>query len=185
MNPFNLIVAGADRSVVYACRFWSDQTIGWSCTVADSLTEAAEASPQKPPSMAVVDLQFCDREEAELAARLGAGLVIVSTMVDRETLDWIAGLSPLAFLVKPVERVQLLAALDLARIRLEAVQTAAESEIDNLVPVCANCHSVRNKEGDWLTMDDYLNQVHGLTATHSLCPACAQKLYPGLKPRKS
>lgn len=126
MNSFNLIVISNDRSVIYACRFWSDQTIGWSCTVTDSMTDSA-ATAQGRPTLAVLDLQLCDRAEANLSARMGAGLVVVSPQADRETLEWIGGLNPLAFLIKPVERVQLLAALDLARIRMEAEREPAGS----------------------------------------------------------
>lgn len=125
MNSFNLIVISNDRSVTYACRFWSDQTIGWSCIVADSMTDSAE-TVQVQPTLAVLDLQLCDREEANLLARMGAGLVVVSPRADRETLEWIGKINPLAFLIKPVERVQLLAALDLARIRLEGEEPTIE-----------------------------------------------------------
>lgn len=55
---------------------------------------------------------------------------------------------------------------------LRAVRT-----LEELLPICANCRNVRDDEGYWRRIDEYLYSRAGVQFTHGLCPTCAEKLY--------
>ncbi len=45
-------------------------------------------------------------------------------------------------------------------------------------PICANCKKIRDDEGYWQQVEDYLRDHSEAEFTHSLCPDCAKKLFP-------
>lgn len=47
-----------------------------------------------------------------------------------------------------------------------------------LVPICANCKSIRDEKGEWHSVEHYLIQHTGAELTHGLCRSCRKKLYP-------
>jgi K+-sensing histidine kinase KdpD len=44
--------------------------------------------------------------------------------------------------------------------------------LESMLPICAGCKRIRNKEGKWLVFERYLNDTTGTKFTHGLCPAC-------------
>ena len=50
-----------------------------------------------------------------------------------------------------------------------------------LVPICANCKSIRDGQGNWHPLEQYLIKHPLADFTHGYCPACVDKLYPELK----
>ncbi len=53
--------------------------------------------------------------------------------------------------------------------------------LEGLLPVCSNCHRIRNDTGEWERMDIYIQERSQVEFSHSICPECARKLYPGLQ----
>jgi K+-sensing histidine kinase KdpD len=47
--------------------------------------------------------------------------------------------------------------------------------LESLLPICAGCKRIRNKEGQWLVFERYLNDTTGTKFTHGLCPECYRK----------
>ena len=61
----------------------------------------------------------------------------------------------------------------------ELQDTAAKVKtLSGLLPICANCKSIRDENGDWQAMEKYVRQRSEADFSHGLCPACARKLYP-------
>ncbi len=52
--------------------------------------------------------------------------------------------------------------------------------IDGLLPICAVCKKIRNDEGYWEQVEDYIKEHSDADFSHSLCRDCANKLYPDL-----
>ena len=52
--------------------------------------------------------------------------------------------------------------------------------LKRLLPICSNCKKIRNDEDYWEAVADYLKKHADLEFTHSICPECANKLYPDL-----
>lgn len=93
------------------------------------------------------------------------------------------------YLTKPISRKELLARLqphlDLARIRQDlerrVEEKVAELEIlSGLLPICAQCKSVRDDEGLWEEIEVYIRSHSEVDFSHSICPACVEDLYPDI-----
>ena len=70
------------------------------------------------------------------------------------------------------------------------IQTRMLLEIKNtlhgLLPICASCKKIRHAEGDphdmasWSSVEKFISAKTSADFTHSICPDCLKKLYPGL-----
>ncbi len=49
-----------------------------------------------------------------------------------------------------------------------------------LLPICFSCKQIRDDKGYWNQIDTYVLEHTDAKVTHSICPTCAQKLYPDL-----
>jgi PAS domain S-box-containing protein len=46
------------------------------------------------------------------------------------------------------------------------------------LPICASCKMIRDEHGNWIQIEKYIREQTGIDFTHSICPNCAEKLYP-------
>ncbi|OIQ03914.1 MAG: hypothetical protein AUK36_02485 [Zetaproteobacteria bacterium CG2_30_59_37] len=53
--------------------------------------------------------------------------------------------------------------------------------LSGLVPICSHCKKVRDDQGYWEHIEDYLTEHSGAVVSHGLCPDCAHELYPNLE----
>ncbi len=51
-------------------------------------------------------------------------------------------------------------------------------ELKGLLPVCSSCRKVRDDDGYWANLDEYITRYTDTSISHSLCPDCLQELYP-------
>jgi GAF domain-containing protein len=49
-----------------------------------------------------------------------------------------------------------------------------------IVPICANCKSIRDAQDNWHPIEHYLIKHPEANFSHGICPKCAKKLYPEL-----
>jgi hypothetical protein len=52
--------------------------------------------------------------------------------------------------------------------------------LTGLLPTCASCKKIRDKEGKWIQMESYIQNHSEAKFSHGLCPPCAKKLYPDM-----
>lgn len=58
----------------------------------------------------------------------------------------------------------------------ELQQTLAEVKtLSGLIPICAWCKSVRNDQGYWQTVEQYVHSRSDASFSHSICPSCREK----------
>jgi hypothetical protein len=50
--------------------------------------------------------------------------------------------------------------------------------LEGLMPICAHCKSIRNDQGYWNRVEDYICEHSEGEFTHTLCPDCVRELYP-------
>ena len=55
----------------------------------------------------------------------------------------------------------------------QALVTAQASP--GIVPICADCKSIRDREGQWLRLESYVSQHTKLMFSHGLCDDCVGK----------
>lgn len=68
--------------------------------------------------------------------------------------------------------------------RLENDLKASDNKIDSLaklLPICSNCHKVRDDNGYWGSVEEYIQDHSEIDFSHSICPQCSAELYPDLE----
>jgi PAS domain S-box-containing protein len=48
--------------------------------------------------------------------------------------------------------------------------------LKGFIPICASCKKIRNDEGFWKHVEDYISEHSMAEFTHSVCPECARKM---------
>ncbi|MHB8836967.1 MAG: response regulator [Candidatus Methylomirabilia bacterium] len=117
------------------------------------------------PRLPTVVLTGLDDDQAGTAAvRAGAQDYLVKGNIESMLL--------LRALHYAVERSKLLAQLQDA---LAQVKT-----LSGLLPICASCKKIRNKQGEWQQIESYVRQRTDAEFTHGICPECAKQFFPGV-----
>lgn len=51
-------------------------------------------------------------------------------------------------------------------------------KLSGLLPICSACKKIRDDQGYWNQLEEYIHDHSEAEFTHSLCPDCIKKLYP-------
>ena len=70
--------------------------------------------------------------------------------------------------------------LDLLHEKTDELQKALSEvrTLQGLLPMCARCHKVRDDEGLWTGVEEYITVRTDALVSHGLCPECVKDLYP-------
>ena len=49
-----------------------------------------------------------------------------------------------------------------------------------ILPICANCKKIRDDQGYWNQIEQYISEHSQAEFSHGLCPECIRELYPEL-----
>ncbi len=52
--------------------------------------------------------------------------------------------------------------------------------LTGLLPICSSCRQIRDPEGNWSKIEEYIQHRTDAEFTHGICPKCAKRLYPDL-----
>ncbi len=100
-----------------------------------------------------------------------------------ETEDVVKGFESggVDYVSKPFKVQELLARvkthIELKRMR-EEIKT-----LRGIVPVCASCRSVRDENGAWQPLEEFVRSHSEAEFSHGFCPSCLQRLYPEVADR--
>jgi len=105
------------------------------------------------------------------------------------------------FITKPVNSVELLARVNSALMLKQEMDCRKTRELElrrsnedlqralrevkvlkGLVPICASCKKIRNDQGFWQQLEEYIQQHSEAEFSHGLCTPCIKKHYPGVYP---
>ena len=56
--------------------------------------------------------------------------------------------------------------------------------LSSLFPFVIACKKIRDDDGYWKQIEHYISEYTDATFSHSICPVCKEKLYPGLAKKK-
>lgn len=74
---------------------------------------------------------------------------------------------------------------DVEREKGELARALAEVRtLSDMIPMCAWCRKVRDDEGYWSRIEEYLGRHAGSTVSHGLCSDCASRMEAGLDPEE-
>lgn len=57
--------------------------------------------------------------------------------------------------------------------------------LQGLMTICTHCKRIKNEEGRWTRLEQYLEANANVRFTHFLCPDCFRSLYPGIEDEES
>ena len=52
--------------------------------------------------------------------------------------------------------------------------------LHGLIPICASCKKIRDDQGYWCQVEEYVREHSDADFSHGICPECARRLYPEL-----
>ncbi|MCC2639777.1 MAG: Response regulator [Nitrospira sp.] len=126
-------------------------------------------------------------------------IIVVTAKTDLGNLQAAFSAGAMDFITKPVNSVELLARvnsalllkqeMDCRKVREQELRRSnaelqrALSEVKvlkGLVPICASCKKIRNDQGFWQQLEEYIQQHSEAEFSHGLCTPCIKKLYPGV-----
>jgi hypothetical protein len=65
------------------------------------------------------------------------------------------------------------------KLRQEAAIPAPQSKnLPGMIPICSGCKDVRDDQGYWKSVENYIHDHSEVEFTHGICPGCVAKLYP-------
>ncbi len=93
---------------------------------------------------------------------------------------WNGGIRLVAFLTVAVTLAQLRKTLIAERALRSEIQSALGEikQLRGLLPICSACKRIRDDEGAWLPVEQYLRAHSDAQFTHGICPECVRRLYP-------
>jgi GAF domain-containing protein len=99
---------------------------------------------------------------------------VVSTRPRGLTLEQQQSLTELAELTMEL--------LETRRVARKLAEVTSELKaLREMIPICANCKSIRTEADEWRRVENYIRDHTGATFSHGICPDCQQELYPELQ----
>lgn len=136
----------------------TDLGLGDSQGLGTFLTQL-ERAPQTP---FIILSGMNDEEVALTAVKKGAQDYLNKTELSRGML--------LKSILYGIERNKL-------RLSLEESQHEIAT-LRGLLSMCAGCKKIRDEQGGWVPVEDYISEHASVEFSHGLCPDCFQKHYP-------
>ncbi|MFH1673791.1 MAG: GAF domain-containing protein [Pseudomonadota bacterium] len=66
----------------------------------------------------------------------------------------------------------------------ENLQNALTKVLSGFIPICSSCKKIRDDKGMWHPVEVYVRDNTDAKFSHSICPDCGEKLYPGYSNKK-
>lgn len=52
--------------------------------------------------------------------------------------------------------------------------------LEGLIPICSVCHKIRDDQGYWQALEEYITAHTGARMSHGICEACLEKAHPDI-----
>ncbi|MBW1896137.1 MAG: cyclic nucleotide-binding domain-containing protein [Deltaproteobacteria bacterium] len=79
-------------------------------------------------------------------------------------------------LKQPMLAIELLQMLNR---RIQALEKSMMDAIGDSLPICSHCRKIRNEEGSWVPIEEYVEDHSESESVGSICPECAKTLPRG------
>ncbi|MBN1295352.1 response regulator [bacterium] len=163
----------------------------------DGIHAWEEIGKPDAPRLIILDWMMPGMDGMEILRRvrslpIGQSFYILMLTSKIEKAEIIAGLAAGAndYLAKPFDPGELQARVEVGRrmLQLQDILTAKIGELSQalaeiktlrgILPICANCHKIRDDKGYWKKVEVYIRDHSEAEFSHGICPDCMKKLYP-------
>lgn len=78
-------------------------------------------------------------------------------------------------LIEQIKRmIELSLRIVLAQEKIESRDRLID-DLSKIYPICSYCKNVREKTGKWVSVEQYVDNISGAIASHSICPLCYER----------
>jgi len=154
---------------------------GYQPVIARDGVEAWERFNKQPVRVIVSDwmmpgldgLAFCEKIRARAQTPYTYFILLTANQTSTENHELASAAGVDDFLTKPLDR-------EAIRMRLRVAErilryTAEIRHLQEMIPICAYCHKVRDQEDYWDKVETYIQKKTGSTFSHVACPECYEK----------
>ena len=64
--------------------------------------------------------------------------------------------------------------------RLRALEKSFVNTIGTFLPICANCKKIKDQNGTWITIEEFIADHTDSEFSHEICPDCSDKVCPAV-----
>lgn len=163
--------------------------------------EAIEKAHALSPDLVLMDIMLKGRMDGIEAAHqirnsLHVPVIFLTANSNDSVLDRAKVSEPFGYLLKPFDQRSLKSNIEMAlykgrmdREREELIRQLQEAlaqvkTLSGLLPICAWCKNVRDDQGYWLRVEEYIQAHSEAKFSHGLCPDCA-RIHFGADPTAS
>ncbi|MBU1193689.1 MAG: response regulator [Proteobacteria bacterium] len=171
----SLILAVDDKphNLQFLGKLLSDN--GYEVGMAQNGQQALNFVKKNKPDLILLDIMMPDMDGYEVCEKLKSDfsvrhIPVIFLTARSDTAEVVKGfdVGGSDYVTKPFNTPELL-----ARIR-----TQVELKIlKGLLPICSKCKKIRDDEGFWKQVDQYIEEHSLVTFTHGICPDCLTELY--------
>jgi CheY-like chemotaxis protein len=180
------------------------RSLGYHVTATcSSGAEALQRIEETRPDLVLMDIMIQgDMDGIETARHVredfGIPVIFLTAYSDDATFERAKITEPFGYLLKPFEERELRTNIEMALYK-HAMEKERDRLVDELkealnavkllsglLPICASCKKIRDDNGYWSEVENYISQHSDADFTHGYCPDCANRMLEGyLKDRES
>lgn len=193
------ILVVEDESIIAMDIAMSLESLGYEVTATvPSGEQAIEKVAEDKPDLIFMDIVIKgEMDGIETAGRIHSQfnipVVYLTAYADEKTLERAKITGPFGYITKPFEDTDLRVAVEIglykAKLEAEREQLITELQealakvktLSGLLPICAWCKNIRNDQGYWQAVEQYVGEHTTAEFTHGICPDCIKKYYPELE----
>jgi CheY-like chemotaxis protein len=156
-----------------------------------AISEVEEDKPDLILMDIVIKGEMDGIETAEqIRSRFSIPVVYLTAYADEKTLERAKITGPFGYITKPFQDTDLRVAVEIGlykakmdaereRLIIELQEALAKVKtLSGLLPMCAWCKNIRNDDGYWQTVEQYISEHSKAEFTHGICLDCMKKMFP-------
>lgn len=175
------------------------QNEGYRFALATSSREMRSAFDREKPDLILLDVMMPEESGFELLQQLRKDgeigdipVIFITARTGIEDKVYAFDIGGVDYITKPFQGEEVLARVrthielkqsrDRQKELIQELQQALDEvkQLRGIIPICANCKKVRNDQGYWQQVEEYISKHSELEFSHGLCPNCLHELYPDL-----
>jgi CheY-like chemotaxis protein len=167
------------------------------CDIARTGPAAVRGAVQHQPDLVLMDIllegDMNGVEAAELIHRqVDVPIVFITCLSEPSVLDRAVKANAYGYILKPYDNAELRYTIEIALVKYQAAKErdkliaqlehalAEVKRLSGLLPICASCKKIRDDQGNWQQIEEYIHTHSEADFSHGICPECALALYPEL-----
>ena len=151
----------------------------------------------KGPELILLDIRMSGMDGFEVCSRLKAEagtsqipVIFISAFGDEKQKVKGFEVGGVDYVTKPFSPAEVISRVKthvtLRRTQVELENRAGQLEnalaqvkrLKSLLPICSSCKKIRDDQGYWQEIEDYISEHADVDFSHSICPDCMRELYP-------